>query len=79
MRSWWDHEKEVAQPEYFREWDLELWQILVEYLPLNRAWVQVGEDTMYHLTGKSVERWKIPVLKARKGAKIKYDAVASRP
>jgi len=63
--SWFDVEKEVADPLYFKEWDLEIWGALQE-----NPWVQVGEEIMYHRTPRSIERWKIAVLVVRKGGRI---------
>ncbi len=53
MRSWFHPDKEVAEPEYFSEWDPEFWRELQE-----KKDVIVGEFH-YHLTrtGRTVERW----------------------
>lgn len=87
-RSYFDVEKDAADPDYVKEWDLEIYQALEE-----NAWVEVDGSAhiellpsgfMYHRTPPrrrkdgswnkgSVERWKIPVLIARKGGRIQLD------
>ena len=73
--SWFDHEKEVAESLYFAEWAPDIWDALQ-----TDDWI-LSEDgkTMYHLTkGRTVERWKVAVLMARKGAKVIFDTKSSR-
>jgi hypothetical protein len=73
MPSWFDHEREVAEACYFKEWDPELFALLeVE------KWVQVEEEFMYHMTRKgAIQRFRIVDLIAKRGQHIEYDAKAS--
>jgi hypothetical protein len=58
MRSWFDPDKEVAEFDYFKDWNLELWE------RLQKGDVE-RDGYIYHLTKKSVERWKIEAWKLR--------------
>ena len=67
MSSWWDHEKEVAEHSYFREWNPELWK------KLQHGDVEVG-NYVYHLTLSSVERWpKQARISRSKRSKVYYE------
>jgi len=74
MVSYWDHEKEVAEPIYFKEWNEELW-IQLQTDP----WIEGRDGLIYHLTRNAVtvERWRVVDLIAKKGMKVKYDPQAS--
>src|SRR3990167_8479516 len=57
--SWFDHEKEVAEPLYFKEWAPDIWESLQQ-----ASWI-LSEDgrILWHLTkGGTVERWKVDVV-----------------
>ncbi len=53
MRSWYHPDKEVAEPEYFKDWDPVLW------LQLQTDRDIIIDDLHYHLTrgDRTVERW----------------------
>ncbi len=53
MRSWFHPDKEVAEPEYFKDWNPELWVQLQDKKDVIIA------EFHYHLTktGRTVERW----------------------
>ena len=58
MRSWFDVEREVAEPCYFKEWDPELWGLLQ-----SEQWVEM-DGHMYHLTRskRTVVRYLTEIL-----------------
>lgn len=62
--SWFTPEKEVADPKWVKEWDSELWDLLVEYRNLTVE--HCDGDWLYHLTrtNKTVERYPMSVIKA---------------
>src|SRR3990167_6851199 len=73
--SWFDHEKDVAEPLYFKEWAPDIWESLQQ-----ASWI-LSEDgrILWHLTkGGTVERWKVDVVMARKGSKVEFDVKASQ-
>ncbi len=53
MRSWYHPDKEVAEPEYFKDWDPELWVRLQKERDI------ILGEFHYHLTktNRTVERW----------------------
>jgi len=58
MRSWFDPEREVAEPWYFSEWDPEMWDLLQL-----GEWIE-KDGYMYRLTRtkRTVVRFKINAL-----------------
>ncbi len=53
MRSWYHPDKEVAEPQYFKDWDPKLWA------RLQRERDVIVDEFHYHLTkgDRTVERW----------------------
>lgn len=63
--SWYTPEKEVADPQWVKEWDHVLWSLIND----NPQGITVAHDDgdwWYHLTrtGRTIERWPLSVLKA---------------
>jgi len=59
LRSWWDPEKEVCDHDHMKEWNISLYQRLLDEKDKTGAKNAVEVDGfIYHLTPQSVERWE---------------------